>query len=197
MKTQDVMTTEVVTVSPDASLKSVAGLLAEYRVSGLPVVDTAGAVLGVISEADILLKEVGDPALTAEQAMTSPARTIGPKRPVTEAAQRMLAEDVNRLPVVDENGGLIGIVTRADLVRAFVRSDETIATEIREDVILKTLWIAPEALDVSVSQGAVRIGGSVESKTDAELIEAFARRVPGTVSVDSQLTWLEENGRKR
>jgi CBS domain-containing protein len=197
MKIKDVMTTQVVTVSPDTSLKSVASVLAEYRVSGLPVVDTEGAVLGVISEADILLKEIGDEALTAGQAMTSPARTIGPERPVTEAAQRMLAEQVNRLPVVDEHGTLIGIVTRADLVRAFVRPDEAIATEIREDVILKTLWIAPEALDISVHQGAVRIGGSVESKTDAELIAAFARRVPGTVSVDSHLTWLEENGRKR
>jgi CBS domain-containing protein len=197
MKIKDVMTSEVVTVSPEASLKSAAGLLAEYRVSGLPVVDSAGAVLGVISEADILLKEVGDPALTAEQAMTSPARTIGPDRPVTEAAKRMLGESVNRLPVVDEDGNLIGIVTRADLVRAFVRSDEAIAAEIREDVILKTLWISPETLQVSVQQGAVRLGGSVESKTDAELVEAFARRVPGTVSVESHLTWLEENGRKR
>jgi len=197
MKIKDVMTTEVVTVLPDASLKDVAGLLAEYRVSGLPVVDAGGAVVGVISEADILLKEMGDKALTAGEAMTSPARTIGPERPVTQAAKRMLKDKINRLPVVDEDGSLIGIVTRADLVRAFVRSDETIADEIREEVILKTLWIAPEAIDVAVNEGAVRIGGHVESKSDAELIEAFARRVPGTVSVESHLTWLEENGRKR
>jgi CBS domain-containing protein len=108
----------------------------------------------------------------------------------------MLDERVNRLPVVDEDGYLLGIVTRADLVRAFVRPDAEIAREIREDVILKTLWIAPEALEISVDEGAVRIGGNVESKSDAELIEAFARRVPGTVSVESHLSWLEENGRK-
>jgi CBS domain-containing protein len=216
MKINDVMTTDVVSVSPDASLKDVARLLADYRVSGLPVIDAGGTVLGVISEADILFKEVGDQgpqgviawllepggpakleALTAEQAMTSPARTISPERPVAEAAKRMLEEAVNRFPVVDADGRLVGIVTRADLVRAFVRSDESIAREIREDVILKTLWIAPEALEITVDQGAVRIGGNVESKIDADLIEAFARRVPGTVSVESHLSWLKENGRRR
>lgn len=197
MKIKDVMTKQVVTVASEASLKEAASVLAERRVSGLPVVDADGAVVGVISEADILSKEAGEnDARTVREAMTSPARTIGPGRPVAEAARRMLEEAVNRFPVVDEDGHLIGIVTRADLVRAFVRSDAEIAYEIREDVILKTLWIAPEALDIAVEDGAVRIGGRVESKTDAELIEAFARRVPGTVSVESHLSWLEENGRK-
>jgi len=132
----------VTTVEPAMSLKDVAALLVERRISGLPVVDPDGKVLGVISEADILFKECG-------------ARPAGS------------------------------------------RSDEAIAREIREDVVLKTLWIAPEALDISVDKGKVRLGGSVESKTDAELIEAFARRVPGTVSVESHLSWLEENGRRR
>jgi CBS domain-containing protein len=216
MKIKDVMTSNVMAVEPATSLKEVASLLVERRVSGVPVVDPEGRVLGVISEADILFKECGrqgpqgvlawllEPggaakleATSAAEAMTAPARTIGPERPVSEAAKRMLEEAVNRFPVVDEDGTLVGIVTRADLVRAFVRSDEAIAREIREDVVLKTLWIAPEALEISVDQGAVRIGGHVESKTDAELIEAFARRVPGTVSVESHLTWLEENGRRR
>jgi CBS domain-containing protein len=216
MRVQDVMTTDVVTVTPGTSLKEVAGILAERRVSGLPVVGDDGHVLGVISEADILFKECGEKgpqgvlawllepggptkleARTAEQAMTSPARTITPNRPVAEAAKRMLEEAVNRFPVVDDDEKLIGIVTRADLVRAFVRSDESIARELREDVILRTLWIAPDALDISVDKGVVKIAGSVESKNEAELIEAFARRVPGTVSVESHLSWLEENGRKR
>jgi len=216
MKVKDVMTTDVATVPPDTPLKEVAALLAERRVSGVPVVAAEGDVVGVVSEADILFKECGEAgpqgvlawllepggpakldARTAREAMTSPARTIGPERPVAEAAKRMLEEAVNRFPVVDEDGRLIGIVTRADLVRAFVRPDDEIAHEIREDVILKTLWIAPEALDVRVDKGAVRIGGHVESKSDADLIEAFAKRVPGTVSVESHLSWLEENGHKR
>ncbi len=215
MKIKDVMTTDVATVAPDTSLKDVAALLGERRVSGVPVVDAGGHVLGVLSEADILFKECGErgpqgvlawllepgapeklDASTAAEAMTSPARTIGPERPLAEAAKRMLEEAVNRFPVVDDDGTLIGIVTRADLVRAFVRSDEAIATEIREDVILRTLWIAPEALDIQVDKGVVKLAGHVESKSDADLIEAFARRVPGTVSVESHLSWLEGNGRK-
>jgi len=208
MKIKDVMTSDVTTVEPATSLKDVAALLVERRISGLPVVDPDGKVLlfkecGEQGPQGVLawLLEPGGPAkleaTTAEEAMTAPAKTIGPERPVVEAAKRMLEEAVNRFPVVDEEGTLIGIVTRADLVRAFVRSDEAIAREIREDVVLKTLWIAPEALHISVDKGKVRLGGSVESKTDAELIEAFARRVPGTVSVESHLSWLEENGRRR
>ena len=76
--------------------------------------------------------------------MSAPALTIGPNRPVTEAANTMIEEGVNRLPVVDDDGVLIGIVTRADLVRAFVRSDEEVAREIREEVIRRTLWLEPD-----------------------------------------------------
>jgi CBS domain-containing protein len=217
MRIKDVMTTDVVTVKPTASLKEVASILAERGISGLPVVDEDGSLLGVVSEADILFKERGpakerrglfawllEPdsaqkleARTAQEAMSAPARTITPERPVSEAAGRMLTEGINRLPVVDDAGKLLGIVTRADLVRAFVRSDADIAHEIREDVVLKTLWIAPESLTVSVENGNVRLGGQVETKNDAELVAAFVSRVPGTVSVDSHLTWLEENGSRR
>ncbi len=215
MKIKDVMTQAVVTVGPGASLKEVASILAERGISGLPVVDDGGSLLGVVSEADILFKERGpterrgglfswlmEPdapqkleARTAAEAMTAPARTIGPDRPVSEAAGRMLEEGVNRLPVVDDDGKLLGIVTRADLVRAFVRSDADIAHEIREDVVLKTLWIAPESLSVTVENGNVKLGGQVETKDDAEMVAAFVSRVPGTVSVESNLTWLEENGK--
>jgi len=217
MKVKDVMTTDVVTVGPNDSLKQVATTLAGRGISGVPVVDEAGSLLGVVSEADILFKERGpaerrggllawllEPdapqkleARTAGQAMTAPARTIGPERPVPEAAGRMLEEGVNRLPVVDDEGKLLGIVARADLVRAFVRSDADIERELREDVVLRTLWIAPEDLSISVENGNVKLGGQVETKNDAELVEAFARRVPGTVSVVSNLTWLEEDGARR
>jgi CBS domain-containing protein len=216
MKIKDVMTTDVVTVPPAASLKEVASILAERHVSGVPVIDQDGSLLGVISEADILFKECGpsepqgvltwmlEPdapaklkARTAGQAMTHPARTIGPERPVSEAAKRMLEEGMNRFPVVDSDGKLLGIVTRADLVRAFVRSDAAIEREIREDVLLRTLWISPEELTIRVREGNVTLGGQVDSKSEAELVEAFAGRVPGIVSVESRLTWLEENGRRR
>jgi CBS domain-containing protein len=217
MKVQDVMTTPVRTVRPSVSLKEVASILTEHGISGLPVVDDGEALLGVISEGDILFKEGGatarrgalgwllDPygaeaqlklaARTAVEAMTAPAVTIGPKQTVAQAARMMIDEGVNRLPVVDDSGTLIGIVTRADLVRAFIRSDTAIAEEIREDVVLRTLWIVPDTLAVRVDHGEVELAGTVETKDDAELLERFTSRVPGVVSVESKLHWQSENGR--
>ena len=216
MRVQDVMTTQVRTVRSDTSLKEAAEILARERISGLPVVDAENHVVGVLSEGDILFKERGRPesqsvlerwfalplpevvsklaARTAGEAMTAPALTIGPKRPLTEAANTMIDEGVNRLPVVDDERKLIGIVTRADLVRAFVRSDEAIAREIREDVLRRTLWMAPELVEVVVEKGEVRLSGQVETKADAELIPTFVQRVPGVVSVLSKLRWPEQNG---
>lgn len=219
MKVRDVMTKEVTTVSPDMSLKDVASILIDKGISGLPVVDADGTLLGVVSEADILAKErdpagvnagwlgwLLDPqgpaaqlkleARTAREAMTSPATTITPERPVYVAATEMIEQGFNRLPVVDD-GKLVGIVTRADLVRAFVRSDAEIEREIREDVVLRTLWIAPESLSIFVRNGEVTLKGQVESEDDADLAAAFAGRVPGVVSVDSKLSWLPENGKGR
>ncbi|HST25350.1 MAG TPA: CBS domain-containing protein [Gaiellaceae bacterium] len=215
MRVEDVMTKQVKTVAPETPLKEVARLLTELRISGLPVMHD-GELVGVISEADILIKERGtNPglgglvgllfdetadigrklhALTAGEAMSSPPITIGPARPVSEAAGKMIDRIVNRLPVVDD-GKLVGIVTRADLVRAFVRSDEVIAREIREEVILHTLWIPPETLSLSVEAGQVTIGGHVESEQDAVLIERLTRRVPGVVGVICQLTW-DPDGKK-
>jgi len=210
MKVEDVMTRDVKTVERETTLKNAAGLLAELRVSGLPVVEN-GRVVGVVSEADILFKgRAGKPedigliglllelenvnvdaklhARTAAEAMTAPAITIGPRRPLAEAAASMLDHRISRLPVVDD-GTLVGIVTRADLVRAFIRPDEDIAREIKDDVIVRSLWISPEDIDVEVEDGEVTIGGTVDTKADAELIPSFAERVPGVVSVASRLSW--------
>ena len=218
MKVKDLMTTDVLTVRTSTTLKEAAALLAEKRISGLPVVDDDRRVLGVLSEGDILYKEseahrpgflerllapgsapldLKLAARTVGQAMTAPALTIGPRRPVTEAATIMIEEGVNRLPVVDHDDRLMGIITRADLVRAFVRSDEEIELEIREDVVRKILWLEPEQLRVAVSDGEVVLSGQLETKTDAELIPAFVQRVPGVVGVVSKLRWREEDGHRR
>jgi CBS domain-containing protein len=100
----------------------------------------------------------------------------------------LLADDLHG------DGKLIGIVTRADLVRAFVRSDVEIAREIRDDVLRRTLWMADEAIEVVVERGEVRLSGEVETKSDAGLIPRFVQRVPGVVSVLSKLRWPVENG---
>jgi CBS domain-containing protein len=106
----------------------------------------------------------------------------------------MIDEQVNRLPVVTDDGVLVGIVTRADLVRAFVRSDAEIAAEIREDVVLRALWIVPEQVTVAVEDGAVELSGHVGTRADAELASALTRRVPGVVSVTSSVTWDTDGG---
>jgi CBS domain-containing protein len=213
MRIEDVMTTEVLTADVEMPLKEVAEILTEHRISGLPVVGANGDVVGVVSEADILEKESGPlehrhrimhareidqreakvRAHTAGTAMTAPAITIGPGRTLVEAARTMTEHHVNRLPVIDDAGALIGIVTRADLVRAFVRPDEEIEHELREDVAQRTLWIDPSTLQISVERGEVVLAGEVESNADAELLERFARRVPGVVDVVSQLRWRVED----
>jgi len=209
MRVHEVMTTEVATTTPDTLLKQAAMELVRRRVSGMPVVQD-GRVVGVLSEADILAKEgeeekhggflqwlvdPGDPwvaarfdAVTVADAMSAPARTILPDRTVAEAATLMLDENVNRLPVVDAEGTLLGLVSRADLVRAFVRTDEEILREIQEDVIRRVMWLNPSEVEVTVEDGVVTLKGEVASEADADLLPTFARRVPGVVEVSSALT---------
>lgn len=217
MKVHDVMTRDVLTVAPHTSLKEVARLLSDHRISGLPVV-ADGEVVGVVSEGDLLFKERG-PAerrgllgrLLAEHgndvllkleardvsdAMTAPPVTIEPARPLAAAARLMLEQGVNRLPVVDRSG-LVGIVTRADLVRAFARSDEEIKREIEDDVIRRTLWLGPTEIGVSVDEGEVVLEGRVARRTEAEVAEALVGAVAGVVSVDSRLSWREDDGGTR
>jgi CBS domain-containing protein len=204
----DVMTTDVVKVQPSMPLKEVAELLLSRGISGVPVVDAEGRVLGVVSETDILAKEQGsvDPrsllhrllspgaraeqakldATTAAQAMTSPAVTIPPHATVAEAAAKMLEHCVNRLPVID-GPSLRGIVTRADLVRAFIRPDAEIAHQVQDEVLRRRLWIKAEDVQVSVERGSVRLQGHVQSEKVARKVESLVRDLPGVVDVDSYL----------
>lgn len=207
MKVCDLMTSEVVTLTPATSLREAASLLVEKGISGVPIVDASGAVVGVLSEADIVVKAGGEVArnrllgwllesdfgiedkIRAESvgdAMTRPAVTIGPKRPVHEAARLMVTEGVNRLPVV-ENGKLVGIVTRADVVRAFTRTDTEIVNEIRGEILRRTFWLEPGRVSVNVVEGRVDLRGEVETEADAELLPVFVARVPGVVSVQADL----------
>jgi CBS domain-containing protein len=204
------MTRDVVSVTSETPLKDVAAMLVERGISGLPVCDADGAVVGVLSEADLLVKQGGAPersgglfawlvetasapdlaklrAHTAGEAMTAPAVTVETDSPVSEAARTMVSLGVNRLPVVEE-GRLVGIVTRADLVRLFTRSDEEIARDIRQDVV-KRLWIAPERIEVDVEQGEVVLRGEVDTEVEARLLEKRIPLVAGVVGVRSELSW--------
>jgi len=216
MKVRDVMTTDVVTVTRDTPLKKAAALMLERGISGLPVVDE-DEVVGVLSETDILFKERTRPdrqglvdwvvhygddppeakldARIVRDAMTSPAVTVSPNRAIADAAAMMLDLGVNRLAVV-EGGRLVGVVARTDLVRAFTRTDDEIAREIREQVILGAFWADPARLDIRVDAGNVVLEGRVDNVELAELMRAHALRVPGVVSVDSKLTWPRTRRKK-
>lgn len=218
MNVEQIMTTEVLTVDPGASLRDVAELLVQHRIAGLPVCNDQGEVLGVVSEGDILWKETGLAvksnrllerildladgeekrleARTAGEAMSSPAITISPLAPVSQAAKLMIDRRVNRLPVI-RDGNLVGIVARSDLVRAFIRSDGTIQREIADDVLLRTLWVDPDSLTLVVDDGEVTISGRVDNRTTAELIETYIRRIPGVVGVTPRLTWTIDDLAKR
>jgi CBS domain-containing protein len=208
MKVRHVMTETVFTVTPDTPLKAVATRMLEYGISGMPVVD-GERVLGVISETDILFKErvapdrkglvdwlvhyAEDPPLaklearTAGEAMTTPAVTITPERTVADAAALLLDLRIDRLPVI-EGGELVGIVTRADLIRAFTRDDEEVERDIRQNGALHRLWIDPDQVQVTVEDGNVVLSGTVDTPDQAESLAAFAERTPGVVSVESRLS---------
>ena len=213
----DVMTTPVVTVTEDAPLKDVAAKLLEHRISGMPVLDGRGQLVGVISEADLLLKEQGADAIphrrfewllgesgstraarlkldavVARQAMTSPPVTADPSDSIRLAAEIMVERGINRLPVV-EGERLVGIVTRADLVRAYVRPDESLAEVIREDVILRSMWLDPAAFRVDVRNGVAWIEGRVERRSIAEMLRGAVALVPGIVAVDGEITWAVDD----
>jgi CBS domain-containing protein len=219
MRVEDVMTKDVRTVEPEATLKAVAQVLTDAGISGLPVVGASGEVIGVVSEGDILRKEKGVDerpggvlgwffvdfpearqkvaARLAQEAMTSPAITVEPWQPVERAAALMIDHQVNRLPVVDDDGKLVGIVSRKDLVRAFVRSDAEIRHEIVDDVLLRSLWMAPDSVVVEVEDGEVRLRGQVDTQLDAELVSRLVERIPGVISVQSQLDWRPERSGER
>jgi len=217
MRVSDVMTKKVFTATRDMPLRLVATRMLEYGISGMPVVD-GDRVLGVISETDILFKERSAPerqglvdwivhygedppaaklaARTVGDAMTTPAVTIGSSKQVAEAAELMLDLRIDRLPVVDGEV-LVGIVTRADLVRAFTRPDDEIEREILRDVILKTLWVSSDRVSVRVDDGQVTLEGHVDSEAEADVILTFVGKVPGVVSIESKLTWPPEKAAGR
>jgi hypothetical protein len=173
-------------------------------------VDETGACIGVVSEGDLLAKvsqpmsrrpldwifgERRDPAearrraaTTAAEAMSSPAVTIDGDRPLRGAAALMVDRDVNRLPVVAD-GKLVGIVSRADLVRAYLRLDDEILAAVRDDVLRRTMWLDPSDFDVSVRDGAVRVTGQVDRRSTARIIERLIGLVDGVMHVESGIGW--------
>jgi CBS domain-containing protein len=202
----DVMTRDVVTVTEDAPFKAVAEILAEQRISAVLVRGTHGGVVGVVSETDLLRKgqfqrlpwrsfqlthrtaQTKAEALTAAQLMTSPVVTVESGCTLDEAARLMAARGIHRLVVVDGDE-LIGIVTRSDLLSAYLASDQETLARVRRDVIDRHLWDDPRSVDVSVTEGVVTLTGQVEKRSTAVFAEHLTAGVDGVVAVRNKLTW--------
>ena len=130
---------------------------------------------------------------TAATLMTGPAVTVGPETPVAAAARLMHDRDVKRLPVVDHGGALVGIVTRADLLKVFLRPDEEIRFEILDGVAGEVLGLPPGAVAVGVRDGVVRLAGQVPTRGTALALEKLTRAVDGVVEVETRVGWAVDD----
>lgn len=208
----DVMTRTVVVVNVSAPFKDVVRRMHDYRVSALPVVDEEERLIGIVSEADLILKE--DPeleeghlfegrqrrqqrekasGLVAQELMTSPVVTVEPEATLGEAARLMHSKGVKRLLVVEETGRVVGIMSRSDLLKVFLRDDADIEHEVREDVVRRTLWIDPDTVLVSVHDGVVRLEGQLERRSLIPVLDRLVTAVEGVVGVDERLTYVVDD----
>lgn len=207
---RDVMTRDVLSVTLRTPYREIVDALVDRKVSAAPVVDGDGRVVGVVSEADLLHKVefVGEEqqrriferpsrrsardkahAAVAEDLMTAPAITTRPETSVVLAARRMEAERVKRLPVIDADGRLVGVVSRRDLLRMHLRPDSEIRADIVDNVLRRALWIDPVAVQVDVVNGVVTLSGRVERKSTLGLVDRLTAGVPGVVDVVDRLGW--------
>ncbi|WP_037603544.1 CBS domain-containing protein [Streptacidiphilus rugosus] len=212
----DLMTRDVTSVQADTPFKEIAVILAEQEISAVPVLDGSGRLIGLVSEADLLRKEAAqaDPegrgpaprpasefepgvaAATAQDVMSTPVFTAHSGWSVVEAARAMKEHRVKRLPVVDDTDRVIGMVSRRDLLRLFLRSDRAIREEIEYDVLRSTLSLDPGAVQVHVVDGVVTLDGRVPRRSLVPVVERLCRGADGVVGLDSRLGFEEDDTRR-
>jgi CBS domain-containing protein len=194
----DLMTIDVIAVSAGTGLREAARLMFRNRVSGLPITDDNGTLIGIISEADFLRLEVErqegtrDQGDTVGDVMSRGVVTVRPNVEIYEAAKIMAVQEVKRLPVVDDDDRLLGVISRADIVSIFTRPDDVVEDEIREDLIRRVMFIDPDDIQVSVGNGVVTLSGQVATRSEASMLEELTNRLDGVLGVQSELTWVED-----
>jgi CBS-domain-containing membrane protein len=201
------MTKAVVSVRPAASYREVVDLLIGHRFSAVPVVDEVHRVTGVISEADLLRKieyageeaprlfegrrRRGERAKAyagrAADLMSSPPVVVSSGTPIASAARLMDGENVKRLPVVDDLGRLIGIVSRGDLLKVHLRPDDDISADIGRNVVGLLRPEGSEQVTIAVTEGVVTLAGRVDRRSTANLALRLTRQVPGVVEAIDKL----------
>ncbi|MEU3403615.1 CBS domain-containing protein [Streptomyces sp. NPDC006670] len=198
---EDVMTHAVISVDRGTAFKDIVESLRMWNVSALPVLDHHGQVVGVVSEADLLLKPQDTETArdtTAERLMTRPAVTVTKDATIPTAARLMARRHLKRLPVVDGDGRLVGVVSRGDLLKVFLRPDEDIGAEIRELIMYQLLpQIPAEAhvhahgpveVHVHVANGIAYLNGSLPDPAMEDIVVRAASTVPGVVDVKADFT---------
>ncbi|MFF4223470.1 CBS domain-containing protein [Streptomyces sp. L500] len=186
----ELMTSRVARARPETSFDGLVRLLRRRRVSGVPVLDRDDKVVGVVSEKD--LTKTRDRRATAAELMSSPAITVHPEQRGVDAARVMDRHRVNRLPVVDEEDRLIGIVTRGDLMRLFLRTDAAIRADVEGQVFSRATRAPEGAVRVAVSDGLVMLDGQVPATVDIPGAVRQAWRVDGVTGVVSRLRTGDE-----
>jgi len=206
----DVMTREVWSAHPVTPFKEIARVLDRERVHGVPVIDDSNHVLGVVTASDLLARTAGaDHALprghrmsahranaakrhglTAEELMTAPAVTVTPSATIAEAARVAAHSRVRTLPVVNTDGEIVGIVTRDDLIRVYLRLDDDIRRDVERDVVKELPRVPENDVTVEVVDGVVTVRGSVTTALTAAHVVYEAKRVPGVVDVRDELDWV-------
>jgi CBS domain-containing protein len=211
---RDVMTADVVFVSPDTGYKEIVETMLGNAVSALPVIDDGGHVVGIVSELDLLHKvefaaeeqhrrlferqrervaRAKAGADTARDLMTSPAMVVRDNATVAAAAVVLHRQGIKRLPVVDEDGMLVGIVSRGDVLRGFLRSDAEIRWEVTEEVLRRAMWLEPYQVEVTVDRGVVTLKGRVEQRSTAEITVQLVRATVGVVDVVDRLSYRTDD----
>jgi CBS domain-containing protein len=213
---RDYMTTDVVVLRPDDGFKEVVRALADRGVSGAPVVSETGRVMGVVSEADLLHKEAFMPVAeeprryfasrsstlaaqaraagdTAADLMHTPAITVTMDTPIARAARTMAVQGIKRLPVVGDDGALVGIISRADVMGVFLAPDEELRREVISEVIERSLWEDPERIRVEVRDGVVTLSGRLASKSLIPLTVALTQSIDGVVDVIDELSYERDD----
>lgn len=192
---RDVMTSPAVVISSLATFKQAAARLRERRVGALPVVDAEGRVIGVVSEADLVAKEA-EPIegrgtrgrrRTVGDVMTRPALTVTPETSVRAAARTLARRHLRRLPVVDREGHAVGVVSRADVLKIYLRSDEILKEEVLA-FVAGDMGIDVSRLDIAVDAGIVGISGEVAERAQAVALMRVVPYLDGVVGVDAHIT---------
>ena len=206
----DVMTSQVHVAGPLTPFKRLVQLIDENRVSAIPIVDEHGVPIGIVSESDLLLKErrlelETEPSrlhplrrreqrakalgVVAAEIMTSPPITVRADTTMPEAARLMQERNVRRLVVVDERGKIVGIASRSDLLQVFLRTDEELRDEVLSTIIPSVLLATPEAIQVAVRWNVVTLSGTVDRKSDADILARVIRELDGVVEVVDRLSY--------